>query len=322
MIALPPVLFDPAPALVADQGPGRAEVWHQVGPNPNPPQPSALPIPRHKRDAAAPAPAAAPKAPAEIAPTQRSRFSECLATAQRDPAGGLAAARAWLGEDLTGEARVAANVCLGQILTQQGDFAGAETAFGDAVVALPASAGAVSAPLLAMAGNAALAAGRAAQAADWFDKALAVPGQTDNAARGAIAIDRARALVADKRLPEASGALEEAHRLVPEAAEGWLLSATLARRGGDLDRAQRDIEVAAGLAPRDPANAPAIGLEAGVIAMLSGREAAARKSWESVVASAPGSAEATTARGYLDQIGAAPTSGSQTPAAPPPEPRP
>jgi hypothetical protein len=36
--------------------------------------------------------------------------------------------------------------------------------------------------------------------------------------------------------------------------------------------------------------------------MLGGREAAARKSWQSVLATAPESEAAKTARGYLDQL--------------------
>ena len=177
-----------------------------------------------------------------------------------------------------------------------------------------------------MAGHAALAGGRAEAALAWYDKALspppaAAPSAEDNAVRGAVQIGRARALVALQRLPEASGALEEAHRLAPNDPEGWLLSATLARRGKDLERAQRDIEVAASLVANGDPLAGQIGLEAGVIAMLSGREDAARKSWQSVLALAPGSAEAATAKGYLDQIGPAPTSSAApaAPAAPPPE---
>jgi len=51
-----------------------------------------------------------------------------------------------------------------------------------------------------------------------------------------------------------------------------------------------------------------VGVEAGVIAMLGQREDAARQSWQSVLAMAPASDEARVARGYLEQIGAAPTS--------------
>ncbi|MCA1661228.1 MAG: hypothetical protein LC648_03285, partial [Novosphingobium sp.] len=82
----------------------------------------------------------------------------------------------------------------------------------------------------------------------------------------------------------------------------WLLGATLARRQGDLAAAQRQIEVAGSLAPKDPE----VGLEAGVIAMLAGNEAAARKAWESTQAVAPGSKAAQTATGYLAQLGPAP----------------
>jgi TolA-binding protein len=59
------------------------------------------------------------------------------------------------------------------------------------------------------------------------------------------------------------------------------------------------IERAAQLFPVDPE----IGLEAGVIAVLSGRDEAARKSWLSVIKAAPNSPSAKTAQGYLDQLG-------------------
>lgn len=279
----------------------------QVGPNPSPQQVSPLPIPRRRTVIEA-----APGAPAERqggdAPAS-DRLSECLLRAQRDPAAGLAFARGWLAEGATAQARVRANHCLGVVLSQQGDFAGAENAFGDAVAGIPAAQAASGQGLLAMAGNAALAGGQAQRAVDWFDRAVALgaPGG-DNAALGALQSDRARALVGAGRLAEASTALDEAHRLAPNDAQGWLLSATLARRNGDLPRAQRDIEVAASLDPRDPA----IGLEAGVIAVLDGRHAAARKSWDSVVATATDSDEARTARGYLEQLGPAPTSDGET----------
>ena len=119
--------------------------------------------------------------------------------------------------------------------------------------------------------------------------------------RGTIAIDRARALVALNRQDEAAAALAEARAAVPKSAQAWLLSATLSRRQGKLSEAQQQIERAAELMPVDPE----IGLEAGVIAVLSGRDAAARKSWESVVRAAPQSEAAKTAQSYLDQLGPA-----------------
>jgi tetratricopeptide (TPR) repeat protein len=153
--------------------------------------------------------------------------------------------------------------------------------------------------LAAMAGNAALAGDRPAAALAAFD--LAITDARAGAApalAGELSADRARALVALDRSEEAAAALAIARRDAPQFAPGWLLSATLARWLGQLDEAQGLIEAAAALAPRDPA----IGLEGGLIAALAGRDAAARQSWKSVLATAPESAEATTARTYLAQL--------------------
>ena len=54
----------------------------------------------------------------------------------------------------------------------------------------------------------------------------------------------------------------------------------------------------ADLAPQDPD----VALEAGVIAVMAGDDAAARKNWQAVQQLSPGSAEATTAAGYLAQL--------------------
>ncbi len=294
-------------------------VWRQIGPNPRPQQPSHLPIPRRRKPQESAAPSAPTPAAAALPAAQRSRFAQCLAAGTQDMAAGVAAARAWLAENqdkpAPHAARGAAAQCLGQLLAQQGDYPAAAAAFAESVSQVLPGDTATAASLQAMAGNAALAGGDAGSALVWFDKALAPtsvqpPAATANEAigeaLGAVQIDRSRALVALDRLPEAGTALEEAHRLAPNDPEGWLLSATLARRAKDLERAQRDIEVAARLEPPGGALAPAIGLEAGVIAVLGGREDAARKSWESVLALGPESAEAKTARGYLDQLGPAP----------------
>jgi len=317
-------------ALIAAAPLSPPDVWHQVGPNPRPFEPSALPIPRRKHATEVPPPmpgatppatqTGIPTAPPPAAAPKLTRYTLCLAQGTKDLVTGIASARAWLAESKAapGTAHGAAAQCLGQLLLQQGDSAGAEAAFAESAGQVPAADVSAAAALQAMAGNAALAGGRAETALTWFDKALSVapaktPTADDNATRGAVQIDRSRALVAMDRLPEASSALEDAHRLAPNDPEGWLLSATLARRGKDLERAQRDIEIAAGLEPRGGALAPQIGLEAGVIAVLGGREEAARKSWESVLALGSESAEAKTARGYLDQLGPAPALPVQPP---------
>ena len=153
-------------------------------------------------------------------------------------------------------------------------------------------------------GNAALVTGDIAGALDLLDEARsdAIAAHAGGM-QGLIALDRARALVSIDQLEAAAEALAEARTLQPEDAETRLLSATLLRRMNRLDEAQMQIEEAARLAPLDPA----VGLEAGVIAILAGREEAARASWLSVTTMADGSVEAQTAQAYLDQIGPAST---------------
>jgi len=272
----------------------------QVGADPHVYPQAPLPSITPRRDVARPTPP-----PDELA--------QCLARGRNDADAGIAYAREWLGRAATPEARVQPNQCLGLLLSDQGDFAGAQNAFAAAAEAIPAGDAAGAVPLMAMAGNAALAAGDGPAAIDWFDRALAVRDYDDHAGRGAILADRARALVALGRTGEADAALTEARSEAPGDAGVFLLSATLARRAHQLAAAQGYIETAASLNPRDPA----IGLEAGVIAVLSGHDDAARKSWDSVIAAAPDSEEAQTARGYLAQLGA-PTTTPLDRAAPPP----
>ncbi len=154
-----------------------------------------------------------------------------------------------------------------------------------------------------MAGNAALAGQHADRAITALNQARDdAKGLDDGVLGGEIAVDRARAFVALQRLYDARIALDDALVLNPASSDAWLYSATLARRMTKLPLAQAHIEKAAELNPVDPA----IGLEAGVIAVLSGRDDTARKSWNSVIAAAPDSAEAAQAKGYLAQIAGSP----------------
>ncbi|NKJ42668.1 MULTISPECIES: tetratricopeptide repeat protein [unclassified Novosphingobium] len=270
-------------------------VWHQIGPNPRPMEFGALPTPGRRKAA---------QADDGPPPEKHDRLADCLTVGRSNPDLAISLARHWLDEVKLASERVRANQCLGMMLSQQGDFEGAQAAFGEAVGLIPEAQAVGAVPLMAMAGNAALAAGKPQDALTWLNRALVVRGFADNLALSAIQNDRARALVALNRNADAATALARSHELAPQNAEGWLLSATLHRRDKDLVAAQHDIEEAARLAPRDPA----VGVEAGVIAMLGNREDAARQSWQSVVAMAPASDEARVARGYLEQIGAAPTS--------------
>lgn len=258
----------------------------QVGPGPALPQ-APLEIKR-KPDRVIDTPALPP-----------SRLTQCLTLARSDPGSAVEQAETWLAT-VTGSARIEPGHCLGVALTGLGQLNEAEAAFLAARDDTPAMERANRARLGAMAGNAALAAGAP-------DRALAALDAAHGEALGAgnlnlageISIDRARALVLLKREGDAAAALASARTNAPENAAGWLLSATLSRRQGNLAEAQRQIELAAQLLPVDPE----IGLEAGVIAALAGRDDAARRSFQSVLRAAPDSPSAKAAQGYLDQLG-------------------
>ncbi|WP_423141484.1 tetratricopeptide repeat protein [Parablastomonas sp. CN1-191] len=249
---------------------------------------TALPIPRRK-----PAPSVPAAAPA---PLVSSRLSACLAQAESDPAAALASAEAW-GAAAKGTAAIDPAQCRGTALGELGRWSDAVSAFTLArdLEVLPER----KARFGAMAGNAALAAGDNARA-DSLLAAAHADAAASPALAGDIAIDRARALFALGKTDAVAAALAEGRAASPGNANGWLLSATLARKQNRLAEAQGWIERAAALAPADPG----IGLEAGVIAVLSGHDEAARRSWQSVIAAAPGSPQAATARGYLAQLAA------------------
>lgn len=191
--------------------------------------------------------------------------------------------------------RALAGHCLGYALSALARWDEAAAAFAGARDAVPADNRAYRARLGAATASARLAAGQPEAALAELD-ALASPDDPRLAAT--IALDRARALVALGRTGEAAAPLAAARAADPDSDEAWLLSATLARRAGQLDEAQAMIERAAILRP----TGPEIGLEAGVIAMLAGREEAAVRSWRSVLSSAPGTPAAETAAGYLAQV--------------------
>ncbi|ANY18905.1 Tetratricopeptide repeat protein [Tsuneonella dongtanensis] len=219
----------------------------------------------------------------------------CLDTARTEPARARSFAAEWVSRT-AGLQRATGHHCLGVAAGNLGDWSAAADAF--LAAREEATDPQFRARMGALAGSALLSQGKTGEALNILDAARD-EATGDAFLGGSVAQDRAAALVALDRLPEASDALAEARRLVPDDPHAWLLSATLARRLNQLDAAQAHIERAAVLDPRDPA----IGLEAGVIAALGGRTDAARRSFESVVATAPESPQAATARTYLGQLG-------------------
>lgn len=228
------------------------------------------------------------------------RFRECLEAAANEGETGILAAQTWRDRS-SGVEAARASQCLGNAYNYQARWAEAEAAFLAARDAEPADEPGRRAVLGGMAGQAALDQGEIERAEAHYRRAH------DDALRsgrltlsGSIAAEWSRPLVALGRMDEAAKALSEARASSPDNPLAWLLSATLARRQDRLAEAQQQIERAAQLMPVDPD----IGLEAGVIAVLSGREAAARKSWESVLQVSPGSDAARRAQSYLDQLAA------------------
>lgn len=245
---------------------------------------------------------------------QQSQLEECMGQASKDPSTAIVTASTWIGRS-SGTEQAYPNQCLGMAYMSLLRWQAAEEAFLAGYKAASPTDYTFRSRLAAMAGNAALADGR--NDAALADLALAQQDATaasDTLAHGEIQIDRSRALVAQGKLDDAAAALTEARRDAPQNADGWLLSATLSRRKGDLGAAQAQIETAAGLDPKNPQ----VGLEAGVIAALAGHDDAARKSWQSVIDTSPAAPEAETARTYLAEIGGgsaptpAPATGGET----------
>ncbi len=197
------------------------------------------------------------------------RLTLCLDAARTDPATAIGEASEW-AEGLGGPDASYPQQCLGFAYTALLRWEAAEAAFLAARdAALPAGT-LRRAQLGAMAANAALAEGRAAAA-------LAILGV---AARDALAAART---------------------LDAQSALAWLLSATLARREGDLKRAGTDITEAL----RRSGDDPMVQFEAGNIAAAAGDEANARTHWGRVVELSPGSPLAESARKALEQFGVA-----------------
>lgn len=285
----------------------------QVGPNPTG---GAIPGDELLQDRP-PRAQAQPEAEAEPDPDPVSAWlAGCLGTLEEDPARAHAMAQIRRSET-TGADRVLANHCLGTAAAALELWDDARTAFTAAREETPEGEPRARARFAALAGAAALGGGDAEGALPLLTLAESDAQTAKSPLLEAIAAsDRARALVALGRAGQALAALENSTALAPDRAEGWLLKATLLRRLERLPEAQTAIERAAGLA----ATNPEIALEAGVIAVLAGRDDAARKSWQSVITLAPDSPAAATAKDYLAQLGEAgetATASEATPEVPP-----
>ena len=255
---------------------------------------------RRKKEAPAPA-AAAPIAKAAQARAADGRipvpekfarpFQACLDQAIESPDQAVAFAQKWRMEGGSFYARH----CMGFAYARAERWAPAMVAFEQAADEAERSGDmAQSARLWAQAGNAALASGDAAKARASFDAALA-RGLPDGLEKGETHLDRARALVA---LSEAKAARDSIDIALVQASQdplAWLLSATLARRSGEMKLAQAHIARAVQLSPDDAS----VALEEGNIAILTDHADVARSAWQRAVKLAP---EAPAGKAAADNL--------------------
>lgn len=221
-------------------------------------------------------------------------FQACLDAALESPEKGVAFAQQWRLEGGIFYARH----CMGFAYARSERWAPAMVAFEQAADEAERNGDmAQSARLWAQAGNAALAAGDAAKARTSFDAALA-RGLPDGIEKGEIHLDRARALVALGDGKEARESLDVALGQVPQDPLAWLLSATLARRSGELKLAQAHIARAVQLSPDDAS----VALEEGNIAVLTDQDDVARSAWQRAAKLAPQSPAGKAAADNLTRL--------------------
>ena len=221
------------------------------------------------------------------------RLNQCVDEAADDPGQGLLAANKW---QIEGGGYLARN-CLGFAYAELQNWDKAIPEFVLAAKGAGDAADDRAAIFWSQAGNAALASGDYPVALQYFGSALE-RGTLSGLLKGEVHLDMARAFVALDQYDQAKAQFALVHEIVPEDPLGWLLSATLARRMGDLARAKSDIAVAAKLVATDPA----IALEAGNIAYEAGDMASARSNWEQAVKFDPDSPSAKAATRYLAQL--------------------
>ena len=270
----------------------------QVGPMPGAGAPPAVPeeLLEQRRRNRARAASAEPAQPA--APPSRAA-DPCREAAQIAPLDAVETAEDRLAGAQGTERSVAAE-CLGVALSALERWDEAEAAFAQALKTAAAGDARRRVELAAAAAIAAEATGDYQRALTRFEAALAEARAAGDAAMaGRIARDMAHPLHRLGQADRAAAMLAEARTALPDDPATWLISARLSRQQERLVDAQQQIERAAMLAPRNPE----VGLEAGVIAVLAGNDAAARRSWQSVVAMAPNTPVAATAQTYLDQLG-------------------
>lgn len=224
------------------------------------------------------------------------RYDRCVLMAAQNPVEGEQEANAWR---MSGGGHHARR-CLGSAYAAGAKWLAAAEAFEQSAREAARAGDGTAAAIWAQAGNALLAGGEPDKARAALDQALAL-NVLAGTELGEVRLDRARALVGAGDTAAARTDLDLALQLVERDPLAWLLSATLARRTGDLVRAARDIAEAQRRAPDDAS----VRLEAGNIAALAGDEAGAKAAWNAAMTVQPGSDAAKRAQAALAQFAAA-----------------
>jgi len=247
--------------------------------------------------AASPAakPAAPPAAkPAAAGPADdATRLQRCIATIATDPV----AARAEAGRWRMAGGGAAARDCGGLAFAAEKNWAAAAAEFESAARDAQLAQDDRAATYWAQGGNAWLAAGDATKARTALDSALTA-GTLTGLQLGEARLDHARALVAADDLASARTDIDLALTTAGDDPLAWLLSATLARRMGNLSRARGDIAEALKRSPDDAS----VQLEAGNIAARDGDETRARAAWAEAARLAPDTPTARNAIAALRQF--------------------
>lgn len=192
---------------------------------------------------------------------------------------------------------VPAQHCAAVALVALGKYAEAATRL--AALAETPGARAMAPALLAQAGNAWLLGDFPSNAISVLNAALSAgPAQLKPAEEADMRIDRARALAALERWPQAEADLNRALSLDPERAAGYLFRATARRMQDKLPLALEDLQLALALEPKDPAAL----LERGIVYRLTEKPDLARADWLAAIAAAPESRAAEAARSNLEKL--------------------
>ncbi len=233
---------------------------------------------------------------ASAAPSDPTRYAACIEMAGKDPARALQIAHGWRLEG----GGVAARHCLAVAQMRAGHHDAALKSYEAAGIASDDARDPQSVALWRQAAEAALIAGRPADALRFVGRALARPGGIELSPRAEtdLLLLRAEVQVELGQPAAAQADLGRATQLAPDVMLPWLLKATLARRSGDLAAAEAALVKAADLAPESPD----VALEAGNLAAARGDLKLARQAWQVAAADGAGTPAGAAATAALGRI--------------------